>query len=475
MKDGIKFGTSGWRGIISDDFTYSNVRLVSQAIANHLKKQKHKARVIVGYDTRFMSEDFARESTSVLAANGIKCLITKRDTPTPVIAYEIIRRKAQAGINITASHNPYCYNGLKFSPAWGGPALPEDTRDIERELSHIKKVNYIAFDEACKKGLITVIDPLPAYFAQLQKLIDFSAIKHARLKIAVDALWGTAHGILDVLLSKTGCRVFVRNNERDVLFGGTERPEPAEEFLDGLSALVRREKCQVGVACDPDADRFGIVDGNGKYILPNYVIALVLYHLAEHREWRGVVARSVMTSSLVDRVARKYGMPVRETPVGFKYIGEVMLKENLVLGGEESGGLTIHGHVPEKDGILAALLVVELIAREKKPLGTILQKIYRQVGPVYDRRINLRFQPEMMTKIRNGLNKKPPAEIGGFKVLSVNRLDGVKFLLEQNSWVGLRLSGTEPVVRCYIEAPSGNLLERLTRVVKPMIKNVAGQ
>jgi len=182
-----------------------------------------------------------------------------------------------------------------------------------------------------------------------------------------------------------------------------------------------------------------------------------------------------MTSSLVDRVARKYGMPVRETPVGFKYIGEVMLKENLVLGGEESGGLTIHGHVPEKDGILAALLVTELVAREKKPLGAILKKIYCQVGPVYDRRVNLKFQPEMMAKIRNGLNKKPPREIGGLKVLSVNRLDGVKFLLEQNSWVGLRLSGTEPVVRCYIEAPSGNLLERLARVVRPMIENVAGE
>ena len=471
----IKFGTSGWRGVIAEEFTFANVRLVSQAIAEYVKAQGKAAEgVVVGYDTRFMSEDFARATVEVLAGNGLKAFLCKRDTPTPVIAFEIIRRKAGGGVNFTASHNPSHYNGIKFSPAWGGPALPETTKALELSCQNLSQgqVKRISLEEALKRKLVEYIDPRPAYFKCLKTLVDFKAIKKAKLKIATDDLYGTGIGYLDTMLAQAGVKQNIINNQRDVLFGG-RAPEPNQENLQQLCQVVKNESCHLGLAVDGDADRFGIIDADGTYINPNQVIALLLYHLVKNRKWTGVVARSVMTTHLIDKLAEKFALTVRETPVGFKYIGEIMVKEgaNFIIGGEESGGLTIRGHVPEKDGILACLLVAELVAVMKKPLGRILQDIEKLVGPVYSERLNFHLTTEAMDSFRQRLKDKPPAQLGGLKVTNIITLDGYKYILADGSWLGVRLSGTEPVVRIYLETAAKTKIQKLALAGRMFIKN----
>ena len=474
----ITFGTSGWRGIIAEDFTFDNVRLVAQAIAEYLKKDaegrsgKQKA-VVIGYDTRFLSEKFSELSAEVLAGNGIRALLCKRDTPTPVISYEILRRKADGGINFTASHNPPQYNGIKFSPSWGGPALPETTKAIEkycRELSPAQ-VKHIPFEEAKKQKLVEYIDPRPAYLKRIKELVNLKAIRKANLKIATDVLNGTAAGYLDELIDEAGIRQTVTRNWRDVLFGG-HAPEPSEDNLKSLVSLMKKESCRLGLATDGDADRFGILDSDGTFINPNQVISLLLYHLIKTRGWSGVCARSVMTTHMIDRIAEKFGVRVMETPVGFKYIGDILVREgdNFIIGGEESGGLTIRGHVPEKDGILACLLVAEMVAMSKKPIRNILAEIDKLVGPVYSGRVNFHLSQEEMEAFKKSLTQKLPERFGPFAVERVVTLDGYKFILSNGSWLGVRLSGTEPVVRLYLESTSPATLKKLTTLGKAFVK-----
>jgi len=474
----IKFGTSGWRAIIADEFTFDNVKLVTQAIADYVNAKdaaNTKAReVVVGYDTRFMSDEYAMLASRVLAANGIRALCCKRDVPTPVVAYEIIRRGAAGGINFTASHNPPEYNGIKFSPAWGGPALPETTAAIEKRCEELmldrSRIKDILWEDGLKIKLIEQIDPRPAYLKRIKELINIQAIKKAKLKAGVDLLYGTARGYLDFMLDECGVKQIIIHENRDVLFGG-HRPEPDEERLAELKKLIKKGKLNIGLSCDGDADRFGIVDSNGTFISPNHVIALVLYHLAENKKWRGVVARSVMTTHLIDALAKHYGIKVEETPVGFKYIGDVMVsnKDAFIVGGEESGGLTIRGHVPEKDGILACLLMTELMAMQKSSFTEILKKIEKMVGKYATTRVNFALTPELMNKFREQIKANPPAAIAGIKVKETVTKDGFKFILEDNSWVGMRLSGTEPVVRLYIEADSAAKLKKLEEASKKII------
>ena len=461
----IKFGTSGWRGIIAEDFTFDGVRRVTHAISQYIKKQNSQNNeVIVGYDTRFLSDDFAKAASCVLASNGIKALFCSRNTPTPVIAYEIIRRKAAGGINFTASHNPSNYNGIKFSPAWGGPALPETTKVIEALANAQRQADpkEIGFEEAQKAGLIEIINPRPQYLKRIKQLIDFKAIKKANLKVATDVLYGTGAGYLDDLLDTAGTRQKVINKQRDVLFGG-HAPEPSEENLSELCALVKKESCHLGLATDGDADRFGILDTDGSFISPNETIALLLYHMIKSRGLKsGVVARSVMTTHLVDKVAQKFGVEVKETPVGFKYIGEIMVKEgkNFIIGGEESGGLTITDHVPEKDGIAACLLMAEMYAHARKPLKKTLEEIFALTGRVVSGRKNFHLTQsgieQLECELECGLKS-----FAGLSVVSTITIDGFKFILSDGSWVGIRLSGTEPVVRFYAEAQSSVKLKKL--------------
>lgn len=470
----IKFGTSGWRGIIADDFTFSNVRLVTQAICDYVQAREKSREVIIGYDTRFLSEDFARVSAEVLAGNGIKTLLCKRDTPTPVIAFEILRRKAAGGINFTASHNPPDYNGLKFSPGWGGPALPETTAAIEAACSSYTpdQVKTLPLSEAIKQKLVQYIDPRPQYLKRLRELVDFKAIKKGNLKVAVDDLYGTAIGYLDDTLASCGVRQTVIHNYRDVLFGG-HSPEPSEENLKELFGIMKKQSCRLGLACDGDADRFGIIDSDGTFITPNETVAVLFYYLVTVKGWSGVAARSVMTTGLIDRIAEKYGIEVRETPVGFKYIGEIAVKEgdNFIIGGEESGGLTIRGHVPEKDGILVCLLVTEMVASTGKSIRRMLEEIYSITGRIFTKRLNFHLTHEGMEKFRRRLHANPPSKIAGLKITNTITIDGYKFILSDGSWLGVRLSGTEPVVRLYLETNSAPKMKKLISAGKKFIQS----
>jgi phosphoglucomutase len=467
----ITFGTSGWRGIMCEDFIFENVKVVTQAIADNVKASGEADKgIIVGYDSRFMGESFARESARVLTGAGIKTFLCVRDTPTPVIAFEILRRRTAGGINFTASHNPPEYNGIKFSPSSGGPALPETTNDIERRANEMAgEVCYseCSIDEAMKKGLLEEIDPMHEYLNDLAKKVDFAAI--AKLgTIAVNPLYGTARGYLAEPLKAKGVQVVQMNAQRDPYFGGFP-PEPSEKYIQDFIKLVQQDpEIRLGIATDGDADRFGIVDGDGSFIEPNYIIALLLDYLIRVKGMTGGVGRSVATSHLIDAVAKMHGIEVFETPVGFKYIGELITQDKIVIGGEESAGLTIKGHVPEKDGILACLLVAEMVAREGMSVKALLERLYEKVGRYLTKRVNITLSPELEAVFPERI-AATPTSFAGKAVQERITVDGNKFLLEDGSWLLFRKSGTEPVVRLYCEASSEERLQALVEAGRQFI------
>ena len=465
----IKFGTSGWREIIARDFTFDNVRLATQGIADYLNSELHgrKPFIILGRDTRFLGREFCLAAAEVLAANSIESLLCDRDTPTPVIAHAIRHRKAIGGINFTASHNPAEYQGLKFSTSNGAPATPEVTQKIEANIVKLQAGNFLFTGAVIGTYQCKTFNPQPDYFKQLNKLIDFAVLKRAKLKVAVDISYGTAHGYLDKLLEDVGAKVTLFHNEINPLFGG-HHPEPNAANMADVSKFVRSGKAQLGLGTDGDADRFGVVDKDGTWLTPNQVLTLALYHLKKNRHWTGAVVRTVPSSHQVDAVAKMLGVKVYETPVGFKYIGALMESEPIIVGGEESGGLSVKGHVPEKDGILACLLMAELVATEKKSLGQILKEISRQIGDFYTDRINVSFAPEkkdaLLAMLGGGLKS-----IGSFPVEKFITTDGYKFLLPGDEWVAFRASGTEPLIRCYIEAKSRANLKKLQSACREVL------
>ncbi len=468
----IKFGTSGWRGVIADDFTFARVRAVTQAIADHLAAEGLKDKgVVVAYDTRFLSERFAAEAVKVLATNGIRSFLSNRDVPTPAVAFDIIRRKAAGGINFTASHNPPEYNGLKFSPAWGGPALPETTKDIESRANALidkNNINVMPMSEAKQKGMVDDADLRRLYLDDLRKKIDFDPIKKAKLKIAVDLLYGTGRDYLDSMLKDAGCTVTALHCQRDALFGG-HAPEPSEENLSELSAAMKKGRFDLGLAVDGDADRFGVMDHEGTYINPNQVLALVLDYLCRTRGWKGGAARSIATSHFIDAVAKKHGIEVYETGVGFKFIGDLLVQGKIIFGGEESAGMTIKDHVPEKDGILACLLVAEMVSSERKTIKELLKRLYKEVGTILNGRVNIRLTEANRKAVGERLSQ-PVSELGGLRVKGKKTTaDGTKYMLEDDSWVLMRASGTEPVVRVYVEAGSEEKIKDLTEAGRKFI------
>ena len=467
----IKFGTSGWRGLIARDFTFDNVRIATQAIAEYLKGVRTPASqtVIIGYDTRFLGREFSLAAAEVLAANGFSPLLCNRDTPTPVISHNIRVRKTLGGINMTASHNPAEYQGLKFSTSDGAPAQPEVTRQIEANAARLQQENWTFKAAVVGTWQGKTFDPQPAYFKQIHKLVDFAAIKKARLKVAVELMYGTGRGYLDKLLKDAGATVTTFHDELNPLFGG-HHPEPNAEGMAEVSKFVRGGKAKLGLGLDGDADRFGIVDQDGTWLTPNQVLALTLYHLKKNRGWTGAAVRTVPTSHQVDAVARLLGVKIHETPVGFKYIGALMESEPIIVGGEESGGLSVKGHVPEKDGILACLLMAELVATERKSLGRILKELEKQTGQFHTDRINLAIQPEskaaLLAKLGSGLQN-----IGSYKVEKFITTDGYKYLLPNNEWVAFRASGTEPLIRCYIEAKTVKGLKKLKEACRQLLNS----
>ena len=470
----ISFGTSGWRGILCEDFTFDNVRVVTQAIADHLRAKGMAGKgLVLGHDSRFMGEKFAREAARILAGAGIKSFICDRDTPTPVIAFEILRRQTAGGINFTASHNPPEYNGLKYSPETGGPALPETTRDIEqRANAMLGEICYkeMPLDQAVRAGLVEEIDPRQPYFQQVRGLIDFAAIADSGMTVAVNPMYGTARGYLDVLLREAGVKVVTINDHRDPYFGGLP-PEPSQSHIPDFINLIKQDpEIRLGLATDGDADRYGIVDADGTFIEPNYILALLVDYLVRVKGKSGAVARSVATSHFVDAVAAYHGLEVLETPVGFKFIGDYISQDRILIGGEESAGLTVRGHVPDKDGILACLLVAEMVAVEGKSLNDLLADLYRRVGEFHTGRQNLHLSPALEDGYAARM-KNLPATLAGRKVLDIITMDGVKLLLEGGGWVLFRKSGTEPVVRVYAEARGAAELAALTDAAVGLVKS----
>ncbi|MDD5073046.1 MAG: phosphoglucomutase/phosphomannomutase family protein [Candidatus Omnitrophica bacterium] len=473
----IKFGTSGWRAVIADGFTFSNVRKAAQAIAGYVKAH-HPSRkappvVIIGHDTRFDSREFASAAAKVLCANGVKVLLTERDTPTPVISFQVVHKEADGAINITASHNPPEYNGLKFSPSHGGPAEPEVTKEIEKRAAKIKgEVEEPLPSEL--KCRIEEFDPRRAYFARIKDLVDLSAIKKARLKAVVDVMHGTGRGYLDRILTENGCKVILLNDNLDPLFGG-HPPEPAKDNIGKMLREVKRHKADLGLGLDGDADRFGIVDENGRFYTPDEVISLLFKHLIDTRPRLPKVARTHSTTRLVDRIAARYGIEVVETPIGFKYIGEVLMTGECIIGGEESGGLSIANHVPEKDGILACLLVAEMVAVRGKKLSAILNEIYREFGRSYPGKLNVRLTDDQKARLLHMLKSRPPKEIAGTKVAKLDTMDGYKFTLADSSWVLVRPSGTEPLIRFHFEAMTAAKEKKLIKYCEDLIHAIKTQ
>jgi alpha-D-glucose phosphate-specific phosphoglucomutase len=454
----IKFGTSGWRAIIGEEFTFNNVRLVVQAVAQHVQKHTQgPPKVMVGYDTRFLSIRFAREAANVLASRGIQVLLADRDVPTPVIAFTIRNLKLDGGINFTASHNPPEYNGLKFSTADGAPAPPEVTKEIEREIQALQKREPAP--TALLHDGIQEMDCRPAYVKRIKDLVDFKVLTEHPPKIGVDFLYGTSRGYTETLLQAARIKPECLHNYLDPYFGGST-PDCNESNLKDLMALVLEKGLDLGISSDGDADRFGIVDETGAYIRPNLVLGLLAWYLTEARKMKVGLGKTVATTNLLEAVAKHYKLPFYETPVGFKYLGELFLEGKIHFGGEESAGLSIQDHVPEKDGILAGLLVAEMVAAWKTPLSKLLQDMFKKFGAFYSNRADLHLNAKEYARAPERL-KADPKKMGGKKVVKVLRTDGLKGVLEDGSWVLFRLSGTEPVVRIYAEAGSPAALEKL--------------
>ncbi len=447
MPTEIKFGTSGWRAIVAEEFTMANIRRAVTGIAQFVAAQPGPHTVLVGRDPRFLGETFVAEAARLLAEHGVPPLVIPEAAPTPAIAYAVRQHKAGGAINFTASHNPPEYNGIKFSTPDGAPALPETTKQIEAKIAALG--DTVVPPAPAGETKYEEIDVKPMYLKRLAELIDFEVIQKAGLKVVFDPFWGAARGYSSQILAEHGVQVETVHDYRDVLFGG-HAPEPDGELLDTAREKMKETGAHLGIATDGDADRFGIVDQDGTYIHPNYIIALLFDYLMETRGWKQGVAKSVATTNLINAVADKHGIELFETPVGFKFIGELILKDKIIIGGEESAGLTIRGHVPEKDGVLAGLLVAEMVARRGKNLGTQLQELFAQVGSFYPHRENLRLTPEIKSRFTEKI-KNDPTDLSGRKVASVVRTDGLKVILEDGSWVCYRLSGTEPVVRVYTE------------------------
>jgi phosphomannomutase len=452
---------------MAEDFTFANVRRAITGIARYVAAHKPQgASVIVGRDPRFLGESFVQFAADILAAHGVAPRVVPEPAPTPAIAWAVRRTKSDGAINFTASHNPPEYNGIKFSTPDGAPALPEVTSKIEAEIASLDGASG-AGPHASNPAGREELDVAPDYLQRLKEIVDLAAIQKANLRVAYDPLWGAARGYPDQLLRHAGVSVVTVHDYRDVLFGG-HAPEPDDHLLGDLRSAMKKSDAHIGISTDGDADRFGILDQDGSFVSPNYIIALLFDYLVESRGWRNGVAKSVATTNLINALAEHHQVPLYETPVGFKYIGELIDQDKIAIGGEESAGLSIRHHVPEKDGVLAGLLCCEMVARRGRCLRDQLNDLFVKVGSFYPRRENFRLTAEVKAKFTSKL-KADPRELGGRPVREVVRTDGMKLVFDDGSWVCYRLSGTEPVVRVYSEARTAEDLEKLSAAAKHWI------
>ncbi len=466
METLIKFGTSGFRGVIADTFTFKTLIATIHAIADyvHAHPVNTPPKIMVGYDPRFMGDVFAAKVAEVLNTLGIDVLLTDRDTPTPVIAFYVIEHRLDGAINITASHNPPLYTGIKFTPSWGGPALLEETKQIEARANHYLESSLFR-QKTAQRGTTDTIDPLPEYIGALEERVDFKAITKANLKVAIDPMHGAGRGYLASLCDRKRITYTSIHQDKDPYFGGRV-PDPEGANLGELKKIMEDDTTiALGMATDGDADRFGIVDRGGRPVLPGYVLAVLSEYLLTARAFKGGIARSIATTHLIDRIARQHGREVYETPVGFKHIGKLLSQGKVFFGGEESGGLSITGHVPEKDGIIAGLLVLEAVAATNKSVSFLLEDVYKMVGTLYHERLDLQLDDGMLIRAKE-LITTPSMLITMFKPLSIDRTDGLRLLLEGGSWIMLRLSGTEPALRIYAEGRQQTETERYLSMVR---------
>ncbi len=452
MSDTIHFGTDGWRGVIAGDYTFDNVRRCAQGFASYcLSHGKKDDWIVIGYDKRFQSESFALAAAEVLAGNGLHVYLTEGATPTPVISYSVVEKKAGGAINITASHNPPTDNGFKVRNELGGAIDPEGLKEIEQLIPNsVEQVKRMQAADAESQGFIQRFDPAPAYIAHLSDLIDLEPIRNAGLKVVVDVMWGNGAGWFPRLIGGGATEIIEIHNTRNPIFPEMKRPEPIPPNIDvGLATTVETE-ADVLIVTDGDADRLGVGDEHGRFVNQLEVYALLALYLIELRNQRGAIVKTLSTTSMLEKIGKLFDIPVYQTGVGFKYVAPKMIETNAMIGGEESGGYAFRGNVPERDGILAGLYILDMMVRMRRKPSELIQYLFEKVGPHYYDRVDQRFTGDRQKRQERILNANPKT-IGGLKVTGLNTQDGYKFNLEDGGWLLIRFSGTEPIMRVYTE------------------------
>ena len=464
MNTKINFGTDGWRAVIAEDFTFDNVRACAQGVANYLNQAKLSERgLVIGYDTRFASEDFAAAAAEVIAGNKIKVRLCSQSAPTPVISYAVTATKSAGAIIITASHNPGRWNGFKYKDDTGASAPTELVAEIEKNANEALSsddIKRLPLADGLDSGLIAYLDPAPVYAKQLERLVDFEAIRQSHLKIIADSMYGAGIGYFKSLLEGGRIDVTEINGERNPLFPGIQ-PEPIAKNLTKLSTLVREQKADVGLANDGDADRIGIVDENGEFLNQHQVFALLVLYFLEVRGERGAIIKTLTDTNMIDLLGKLFDVPVYETPVGFKYVAPLMIEKDALIGGEESGGYGFRGHVPERDGILAGLYFLDFMIKTGKTPAQLLVYLYSKVGPHYYDRIDSHISPDDRQILLGRLTQSPISSVAGIEVAKLDTTDGFRYLLADDSWLLIRFSGTEPLIRIYAEGHSPDEVQKL--------------
>ena len=464
MATKIRFGTDGWRGRIAEDYTFANVRRCAQGFALYLKRLGSvDGGVVVGFDRRFASEHFAAAVAEVMAGNGIRVFLMREAAPTPAISYSVVVKKAAGAVNITASHNPPTDNGFKVRNETGGAIDPEGLAEIESLIPPSDQVLRMELDEALEKGLVEYFDPAPAYIEQLNRLVDLESIRQAGLTVVADAMWGNGAGWLERLIGGGRTQVISIHKERNPIFPEMQRPEPIRPNVDPCMAKVREVGADIGLITDGDADRLGVVDEHGDFVDQLRVYGLIALYLLEVRGERGPIVKTLSTTSMLNRLGEIYDVPVYETGVGFKYVAPKMLEVGAMVGGEESGGYAFGDHIPERDGILAGLYMLDLLVRTGKSVTQLLEHLFSQVGAHYYKRIDVPFPVEKREAVRQRVESARPEVIGGMKVTGLNTMDGFKYSLEDGGWMLIRFSGTEPIIRVYTETTRPEAIDAILR------------
>jgi alpha-D-glucose phosphate-specific phosphoglucomutase len=476
----IKFGTDGWRAIIAEDYTFDNVRICAQAVAQYLLDSKAADKgLVIGYDTRFASEDFASAVAEVMSGNGIRAYLCDRFAPTPTISYAILERKAGGAVIITSSHNPGIWNGFKVKPEYAGSAPPEVLAILEKNIASIQarpeSVQRVPLDEALQRNHVVKFNPAPAYLKQIASLVDLEGIKQAGITVVVDAMFGAGIGYFQTLLAGGNTRVIEINNVRNPLFPGMHNPEPIARNLAALTAGIAQHEAHVGLATDGDADRIGLMDEHGGFINQLQVYALLLLYLLEVRGKRGPIVKTVTTTAMAQKLAELYNIPVYETPVGFKYVGPKMMETGAIMGGEESGGFGFAGHIPERDGVLAGLFLLDLMIKLQKSPSQLIGYLYSLVGPHYYDRVDVQLPPEQHDAALSRVKSSRPEQIAGLKVTHIDTLDGFRYMLEDGGWLLIRFSGTEPLIRIYTETTNSAKVQAILADGKKLVGLDEGQ